>query len=161
MQTVFDLGASGYEPPAFPLMLGCFIAAITLVQTMRPRSAQSRLTAFGAGLVLFLMVGLMVVSHHSEFERLKGALTAGHAEVVQGRVVDFRPDSNIGNGQETFSVSGVQFIMRSAEITSSFNSTVGAGGPDLSDQCVRVAFVRESDRAKIVQLFLLPACDRR
>lgn len=155
-EVIFDLAAQHYEPPLMPVVIGTVFAFASVLSVLRAPTLLRRVLSMVLGAILASLCAYLVYVHYQEYTRLRTALLLGDVGVVSGPVRNFQADSAIGNGAQTFSVLGIEFVLRSHQITAAFNDTVGSGGPNLIGRCVRVAFVREGDETlKIVWLGVL------
>lgn len=151
-EVIFNLAAGSYQPPLFVILWTTVFGILCLVGVATRRGAQ-RLLA-GAAALAVLAFGLFTIfQHHQESVRMRADLVSGRASAVEGIVRDFRADSPIGNGVQTFSIAGQHFNVSSNRTTPAFRRTVGKGGPDLTGKCVRAVFVRDGvSDAQIVWL---------
>jgi hypothetical protein len=160
---LFDLAARRFWPHWMYLVVG-FLGVLLAGRAALKKNAPSRV--FAAIVALGFVIGATtgIAMQWNGFTRLRSAVARGDYVVVEGLVSNFRPDSWDGDIPERFTVEGHEFRFRRWEISSSFNRTVGAGGPDLTGQCVRVVFVQESGQRpanRIVWLGIRRAgCDR-
>jgi hypothetical protein len=87
----------------------------------------------------------------SNYQRLQSDYREGRYEVVDGPVRFFQRDYANGDSPQTFEVQSRTFELWHSRGSPAFHRTVGAGGPDLRGQCVRIAY---SDRNEILWLGL-------
>lgn len=141
-EVFFDIANQTYNPPWPALAVGVFgsFAAAYIAVTTRYRRAIRILVAIGACLGI-AQTAATAFTHWHEYKALRSAALQGDYETLESRVEDFHADPGDGDGPQTFSVSGQRFVMTSSDITAGYNRTVSRGGPDLTDKCVRVAFV--------------------
>jgi hypothetical protein len=109
------------------------------------------------GLVLGLVWAFLVVPAVSEdFTLCQRSLQTHAYSVVEGRIEDFRPSTNIsGHPPEHFTVQGVTFEYKDNPWFCGFNQTSGNGGPIHSNMVVRVSYLPYALN-KIVRLELRP-----
>lgn len=160
-EVLFDLAVAAYEPSWFALLIG-IVGTIGLIGfVISRRQATERLFAMGVAIVFFCITASTNWEHWREYVALREAIDRGAYTVVEGRVTNFRRDPPGGNEPQSFAVNGRRFLVRGASVTAAFHDTVSRGGPDLSDKCVRIAFVEwhRDVEPKIIRLEVRPCSD--
>lgn len=150
-EVLFDLAGSAYEPPASVIVWAAVLSAISLASLVSA-SGRWRLAPALAVFAVVAFAAMTISVHHRDYTKMRSAVEGGNAAVVEGMVRDFRPDAATGNGFESFAVATQRFVIRHHEITPAFRQTVGVGGPDLTNKCVRVRFVHDQGVVRIVWL---------
>jgi hypothetical protein len=107
--------------------------------------------------VLFTACGTIVALGVSigNYAQSRQIIIADTAQVVEGPVEDFTPESNLRKGSESFTVKETKFEYSSAEITPGFNHTSVNGGPITENGLqVRIHYYldKSTDRNIIVKL---------
>ena len=75
------------------------------------------------------------------YRALAGAVRENRAQVVEGRVGDFRPLAAQAHGQERFCVNGKCFFYSDYLVSAGFSQTAAHGGPIREGLPVRVTYV--------------------
>lgn len=154
----YDLIEAGY--PAAPVLYGlAFVVgtlgmkgAFHLFGIGNPKSRVERLLW---RVVIVLGIGFTVVvggGLYSDYARLRSQMAGGHCDVVEGEVSDFTPGQPQGRVPESFRVGEVTFRYSHYDLDNGFHQTVPAGGPVKEGRKVRITYVDESGRRRIVRL---------
>ena len=144
---VFDVTRSGYRQWWFPAA-GLIIVAVGLTWLGFRRGARPSdgwwwryqpylYTGFAMCWVLAAFVGT-----YYDYRQLRGALEAGHFQVVEGVVTNFRPVPPGLKGTECFEVSEHRYCYSDDIIIAGFNNKQSRGGPIKDGLHVRIADVR-------------------
>jgi hypothetical protein len=96
--------------------------------------------------VLFLVFSVLctagvLTTTYMRHSMLRKALQSGAAQVVEGRVEEFKPTPFAGKAAERFTVCGVPFSYSDAIETGGFNVTSRRGGPIRAGLWVRISYV--------------------
>jgi len=126
-------------PGIFFIFLGVGVLKkkIVLPTQMSPKSV-ARGAWFFLGLAVLWTTGAAATMARDYFQ-LKGALVLNQANIVEGRVTNFRPMPWSGHPMESFSVCGVIFSYSDFIETGSFNNATSHGGPIREGLWVRIS----------------------
>ena len=142
-QLAFDIAKSGYEGWSSTVFgfLGVVIGAF-LVRYRRKLKFRGA-SVFAYTYLVFSVLWTITVSIGTahDYSTLRDALSQGRAQLVEGRVEEFKPMPFNGHAKEHFSVCGVPFSYSDYEITGAFNRTSSHGGPIRAGRWVRIAYV--------------------
>jgi|GEM_PF-816096 len=150
--TVFDIAVSGYKDwqfPAFGLIFVVVGAIIFFVPAIIKRMDWPFLDFPSTSFVLFryAFLGFALLWTAGAFLTTYGVYSRHHdlaarkaCTVVEGQVTGFVAMPYSGHGDESFSVSGVQFHYSDFGVSDAFNNTSSHGGPLDKNAYVRICY---------------------
>ena len=115
---------------------------IVLPTQMSPQSVARGAKFFLGFAVLWTTLAAGAMAR--DYFRLKSVLVGNQAEILEGRVTNFRPMPWSGHPMESFSVCGVTFSYSDFIETGSFNNATSHGGPIREGLWVRISLVGNS-----------------
>jgi hypothetical protein len=148
-RVVYDAAASGFQHWNFVVVcLAILIVLFVLVSlSRRDGSIIARVRPFLYLAIMFVALGALPASRsaYRDFVHLRGALRDGRVTVVEGRVIEFRPELSGKSDHllETFKVrsNGQVYSYRysSTDLKPGFNQTFRRAGPIRQMLRVRIA----------------------
>lgn len=135
---IFDISQQSYDGWAISLLPLLLTIAAAFGSLVLNRRREKLAALFIGAMGIVGSAGLFYITW-IQYERLNEALNRGDYSEVEGPVTSFRADQ-IDDVPQTFSVDGENFEIWGVRPQAAFHDTVGRGGPNLSQACVRILF---------------------
>lgn len=139
-KVIFDGARTSVPDVTLPVLVGASLFVVGLLALIVSREGRGRLVLTVE--VLIVVLGLSLVAGPLvtkwKFRQFIKASQAGHYDVVEGIVTNFRPMPESGHGQESFDVDGRHFAYSDFVDNPGFHQTRSKGGPIQSGLRVRI-----------------------